>query len=117
MIDKRGLQSVRFAVTAVEADIGSVVANNQRRYIYRVKVQEDSLAPNLVELKKQPPGVPAPAIEVVDQFRCLVGGETFVDPDELKEDALPLYILEAGCQMRAVGTGNASLLLEYEDSE
>ena len=117
MVDKRGLQSKRYAVTAAEANIGTVVASNTRRYIYRVKVQDDSGAPNLVELKKQPPGTPAPAIEVVDQFRLDVASETYVDPDELNEDALPLYILETGCQMRAVGTGVASLLLEYEDSE
>jgi len=121
MIDKRGLQSKHYPVTAVEADLvatgeaaTSVVPANMRRYIYRVKVQDDSAAPNLVELKKQI--LPA-AAEVVDQFRLVLASESYVDPDELKEDALPLYILEAGCHMRAVGTGVASMLLEYEDSE
>ncbi|GAJ19265.1 unnamed protein product [marine sediment metagenome] len=42
MVDKRGLQSERYAVTAVEATIGSVIPVNMRRYIYRVKVQDDS---------------------------------------------------------------------------
>lgn len=113
-MDKRGLQSKRYSVTAAEADKGTVVPSNMRRYIYRVKVQDDSGAANLVEVKKQ---IPPAAAEVVDQFRLVTPNETYVDPDELREDALPLYILEAGCHMRAVGTGNASLLLEYEDSE
>ncbi len=119
MVDKRGLQSERYAVTAAEADIGSDVPVNMRRYIYRVKVQDDSGAPNLVELKSQ---LGIAAAVVVDQFRLAVADETYVDPDELKEDALPLYIIEGstsatvGMSMRAVGTGNASLLLEYEDS-
>lgn len=114
MVRKEGLQSERYSVTAVEADKGTVVPSNMRRYIYRVKVQDDSGAANLVEFKKQL--APAAAI-VVDQFRLVTPNETYVDPDELKEDALPLYIIEGGYTMRAVGTGNASLLLEYEDSE
>jgi len=120
MIDKRGLQSVRFDVTAVEADIGSAIPVNMRRYIYRVKVQDDSGAPNLVELKRLLTGA---AAVVVDQFRLAVADETYVDPEELKEDALPIYIVTGSTSaavvqnLRAVGTGNASLLLEYEDSE
>jgi len=120
MVDKRGLQSFRFAVTAVEADIGSAIPVNMRRYIYRVKVQDDSGAPNLVELKSQLTGA---AAVVVDQFRLAVADETYVDPDELKEDSLPIYIITGSTSalvvqhLRAVGTGNASLLIEYEDSE
>jgi hypothetical protein len=119
MVDKRGLQSERYAVTAVEATIGSVIPVNMRRYIYRVKVQDDSVAANLVELKSMLAGA---AAVVVDQFQLITPSETYVDPDELKEDALPLYIIPgstaaAARTMRAVGTGNASLLLEYEDAE
>ena len=120
MVDKRGLQSVRFPVTGVEADIGSAVPVNMRRYIYRVKVQDDSGAPNLVELKSLLTGA---AAVVVDQYRLAVADETYVDPDALKEDALPIYIVEGSTSaavvrhLRVVGTGNASILLEYEDSE
>ena len=120
MVDKRGLQSNRYAVTAAEADIGTDVPVNMRRYIYRVKVQDDSGAANLVELKSQ---LGAAAAVVVDQFRLVTPDETYVDPDELREDALPLYIIEGstsktvGMSLRAVGTGNASILLEYEDAE
>jgi len=119
MVDKRGLQSERYPVTAVVAIIGSAIPVNMRRYIYRVKVQDDSGAPNLVELQSLlVGGVPV----VVDQYRLAVADETYVDPDELKEDALPIYIIPgsttvAARNLRAVGTGNASILLEYEDSE
>jgi len=120
MVDKRGLQSKRYEVTAGEADIGNDVPVNMRRYIYRVKVQDDSGAANLVELKSQLGDEDA---VVVDQFRLVTPHETYVDPDELREDALPLYIIEGstsatvGMSLRAVGDGDASLLLEYEDSE
>ncbi|MBA7673018.1 hypothetical protein ES703_81206 [subsurface metagenome] len=113
MIDKRGLQSKQYTVPTTEADIGTVVEANMRRYIYRVKVQEDSSNVNRVDLLKQIP--PAEAV-IVDRFR-LTSHETYIDPQQLTEDALPLYILEAGCHMRAVGVGDASILLEYEDSE
>lgn len=114
MVDKRGLQSKRYSVTDEVAVIGTAVPSNMRRYIYRVKVQDDSGAVNTVELQKK---LREEDAVVVDQFRLVTPYETYVDPDELKEDALPLYIIEGGYSMRAVGTGNASLLLEYEDSE
>ena len=97
-MDKRGLQSKQYTVPTSEADIGTVVPANMRRYIYRVKVQEDSGEINRVDLKKQ---IPPADTEIVDQFRFTTGHETYIDPKQLTEDALPLYILEAGCHMRS----------------
>ncbi|MBA7618714.1 hypothetical protein ES703_26045 [subsurface metagenome] len=117
MVDKRGLQSVRYEVPSPdENDIGTVVPANLRRYIYRVKVQEDSGNVNRVDLKKYIPPAEPETAELVDEFR-LTSHETYIDPKQLTEDALPLYILEGGSQMRAVGVADASILLEYEDSE
>ena len=106
-------------VTTAEANFGSTVNPNQRRFIYRVKVVNENPGSNLLTLKKsENGGVSVP----VDYYQTAVQYETQTDPEDLLEDSEPLYIVEGGgsggtSYLRAVtDTGNAYLTIWYIDA-
>jgi hypothetical protein len=86
------LKTVTAAVTAVEATIGTVVPVNMRRFIYRTKFISTFNGGNLLTLGKRENG--AGGTTVIDYIQTAVLNQMETDPDELEEDAEPLYIVE-----------------------
>jgi len=118
MVDKRALNSVVGTVTNAVGGVafGSVVPANMRRYIYKIKTVNLFAGLNLLTFGHQTApaaGVPLDYIGHATQY------EMWNDPDEIREDALPIYILPAGSQAwgLASAAGNIYVYIEYEDSE
>lgn len=118
MADKRGLNSVVGTVTNAVGGVafGSAVPANMRRYIYKIKTANQFAGPNQLQFGHQT----APAAGVIlDYIEHAVQYDMWNDPDELREDALPIYILPAGSRPwgLASAAGNIRVYIEYEDSE
>ena len=79
-------------ITTVDSAIGSNVPPNMRRYIYKIKAINEHAVANLLTLGVRENG--AVATTIIDYIRWATQYEMWNDPDELKEDALPLYIVE-----------------------
>lgn len=117
---KDALRTEVATITTADADVGSAVPQNMRRYIYRVKANNQHNGANLLTLGKRENG--AGATTTIDYLQMTSHYETLTDPDELKEDAAPLYIVEGkgasgNSYLRAVtDNGNAYLTIWYEDA-
>jgi hypothetical protein len=72
--------------------LGTAVPQNMRRYIYRVKFISQFAGPNQFTLGKRENG--AAVTTIVDYLQTVVLDEMVVDPDEVKEDAAPLYTID-----------------------
>jgi len=121
MISRDELLQAVATVTNADADIGTAIPANKRRFIYRIKLVNAFAGPNLLTLGKRENG--AGATTPIDYVQLAVQYDIFRDPEELKEDAAPLYIIEgAGAggasHMRGVmDAGNAYLSYWYVDAE
>lgn len=117
MPDKRALNSAVGALTNVAAGnvIGSVVPANMRRYIYKLKVNNEVVGPNeLVFGHSVDNGV---TLIELDRIPFQVVGGIWNDPDELTDDALPIYIIPAGAQISGLtDNGIVRVYALYEDA-
>jgi hypothetical protein len=121
MAKKNALQTAVFAVNNVDANIGTQIPQNMFRYIYRVKWTNLFNGPNLLTLGKRENG--AGATTVVDTFQAALQYDNDVDPDELREESLPLYAIggtgaTGASFLRAVcsAAGTFALTIWYEDA-
>ncbi len=96
MLNRDELKTVTAAITAADAAIGSVVPQNMRRFIYRVKWVNTVALANLFTLGMRENG--AGATTVLDRAQLVVFGQMETDPDDLEEDALPLFIIDGPAQ-------------------
>ncbi len=119
MINNDELRTYVAAVTAVEANFGSAIPANHNRYIYRVKMQNLQNGNNLLTLGKRENG--AGATTVVDYIQAALQYDFITDPEQLEENAAPLYIIggkgsTGDSYVRAVtDNGNAYLTIWYVD--
>jgi hypothetical protein len=121
------LRTVAVLVTVAEANIGTAIPQNHRRAIYKIKATNLFAGPNLLTLGKRENG--AVGTTNIDFIQAALQYDIWNDPDELKEDSAPLYIVEGPVvtpTLAAVGTsfiravgdaGNFYLVLWYEDTE
>jgi len=107
-MDRSELKTVTAAVTAAEATIGTVVPNNMRRYIYKIKFINTINAANLFTLGKRENG--AGATTTIDQIQTAVQHQMETDPDVLYEDSAPLYIIEGPASSDAITPVGTSLV-------
>jgi hypothetical protein len=121
MAKKNALQTAVFAVNNVDANIGTQIPQNMFRYIYRVKWTNLFAGPNLLTLGKRENG--AGATTVVDTFQAALQYDQDVDPNELREESLPLYTIggtggTGTSFLRAVcsAAGTFALTIWYEDA-
>lgn len=87
------LKSVTAAVGLVEATIGSAVPVDMTRYIYRVRFISTPGAQQLLVGKRENG---AGGTTNIDTIQAAVPLEMITDPDELKSDAAPLYVIKGG---------------------
>lgn len=115
-MDKRGLQTQFGTAAAVGAVLGTQVPDNMRRYIYRIKTNNQVAGANQLYLAyTDDAGVTLYDIDYIDHA---LQHEMVVDPDELTEDSLPIYIIPGGYYLWVVtDNGNCYVQLAYEDSE
>jgi hypothetical protein len=119
-IKRDELKTAVATITPADANVGSAVPANMFRFIYKLKVTNLFAGANLLTLGKRENG--AGATTVIDYVQAATQYETWNDPDELKEDAAPLYIIggkgsTGDSYVRAVtNNGNAYLTLWYVDA-
>lgn len=120
---KRDELRTAVATIGVDANIGSAVPQNMRRFIYKIKAINLLVAgPNLLTIGKRENGAGVTA--TIDYVQFATQYETWVDPDELKEDSAPLYIVEGkgatgDSYLRAAASGGAAsayLTIWYVDA-
>ena len=110
-------QSLRTALivanNAAYQSLGSLIPTNMRRYVYRIKAINQFAGANMLSLARGPAG----AETVIDHLQAATQYETYIDPDEFKESAAPIYIFEAVDQYIRVITdnGNCDVFIEYCD--
>jgi len=120
MLNRDDLKTEVATVTPAEANVGSAVPENMRRFIYAIKAINLHTTSNLLTLGKRENG--AGATTNIDYVQFATQYETWKDPDELKEDSAPLYIVEGkgatgDSYLRAVtDNGNAYLTVWYIDA-
>jgi len=116
MVRKQGLQSVLGTVTAAGVAFGTVVPTNMRRYIYKIKTVNQVAGANQLDFGYTSDG--GATHTTLDYIGHATQYEMWNDPDEPKEDALPIYIVPAGNQFYGAGSaGNVYVYLLYEDAE
>ena len=116
MVSKRALNSVLGVVTNAGVAFGSHVPANMRRYIYKIKTANQFAGANQLQFGHQ---TAAPANVILDWIEHAVQYDMWNDPDDLREDALPIYIVPAGSQFYGIASaaGNIMVYVLYEDSE
>ena len=116
MIDKRGLQTQQATATTGDAVFGTEVESNMRRYIYKIKTANQYAGANQMEVGySDDDGATHTTLDYIEHATQY---EMWNDPDELREDALPIYIIPAENKLfLTTNNGNVEVHLEYEDSE
>ncbi|MBA7499970.1 hypothetical protein ES703_35378 [subsurface metagenome] len=118
---KTWVTPVATPITTGDANVGSAIPQNMRRFIYAIKAINLHTGANLLTLGKRENGE-AVTTTAIDYIQFSTQYETQKDPDELKEDSAPLYIIEGAgtggaSYMRAVvGSGTAYLTIWYIDA-
>jgi len=118
MVDKRALNSELGTITNAGVPFGSTVRADMRRYIYKIKTANQFAGPNQLQFGHHTlPAVPAAGV-TLDYIDHTTHHEMWNDPDELKEDALPIYILPAGTRPwgMASAAGDIYVYILYEDA-
>lgn len=113
MLNRDDLKTTVATIGTSEANIGSAVPANMRRYIYKIKAINIFNGANLLSVGKRENG--AGSTTWLDYVQAAVQYDTWVDPDELKEDSAPLYIVEGkgstGDSYLRAAAGSASFYL------
>ena len=120
MVKREGLQTLTQTITTSEANVGAKVPQNMRRYIYRVKTVNKYNGANELTLGSK---LGAAATATLDKVQHAVQYDTWVDPDDVLEDSLPILILEGSTSaadryLRGVtDNGDCELTILYVDAE
>lgn len=119
-MNRDDLKTTVATITTADANVGSKVPQNMRRFIYAIKAINLFAGANLLTLGKRENG--AGSTTTIDYVQHATQYETQKDPDELKEDSAPLYIVEGGgstgdSYLRAVtDNGNCYFTIWYVDA-
>ena len=112
MVDKRGLQSELGTITAAGLTFGTEVDSNMRRYIYKIKTNNQYDGENKLQFGYDD------VDHVLDYINHETKGEMWNDPDELTENSLPIYIIPGGSTPYGKADQDSIYVyIEYEDSE
>lgn len=108
--------SATAAAGAAALMAGSTVAPaNMRRYIYRIKTVNEFAGANTLTLNR---GSATVVGALIDEIAHATQYEMWTDPDDLKEDSAPLYILEAAEGLwLSTDAGNCQVTIWYLDAE
>jgi len=109
MVRREELTSAYAMCTAAGVDIGSAVPTNYRRYIYSIKTENEFAGANTLQVRRNG--------TVIDRIAHSTQYEMWKDPDEVKEDGLPIYILGPGEQLSGItDNGNCWVRIQYVDA-
>lgn len=92
MLNRDDLKTAVATIVAADGNVGSDIPQNMRRFIYAIKATNIFAGANLLTIGKRENG--AGATTIIDYVQAATQYETWKDPDELKEDSAPLYIIE-----------------------
>ena len=91
---KVSLPTAVVAPPGAEVTVGSVIPQGMRRFIYRVKFINQAVGVNQLAIGKREND--AAGTTWIDFVQAAVPNEMVTDPDELKDDAAPLYVIDGG---------------------
>jgi hypothetical protein len=115
-MDKRALQQQFGTAGIAGAVLGTAVGANMRRYIYRVKTNNQFAGANQLRLAYTNDG--GMTLYNLDYIDHALQHDMWLDPEELHEDSMPIYIVPGGYSLWIVtDNGNCYIQTEYEDSE
>lgn len=110
MLNRDDLKTEVATIGAADANVGSAIPQNMRRFIYAIKAINIFNGANLLTIGKRENG--AGATTIIDYVQAANQYDIWKDPDELKEDSAPLYIVEgagaAGASYLRAEAGGAS---------
>ena len=113
MLNRDDLKTEVATVGAADGNVGSAIPQNMRRFIYAIKATNIFAGANLLTIGKRENA--AGATTIIDYVQAATQYETWKDPDELKEDSAPLYIIEGagatGASYLRAEAGGASFYL------
>lgn len=93
----------------------TVASANMRRYIYRIKTVNEFDGANMLSLNR---GSATVVGALIDKIAHALQYDMWPDPDELKEDSAPLYILEAAEGLwLSTSAGDCQVTIWYVDAE
>lgn len=99
---------------AAEQSVGLTVPINHRRFIYRVRITNQFAGDNVLSLgARENIVLPAGVTRVLDTYDLTVPGDEIRDPDELHEDALPLFIVDGPLLQVAPAAQTSSFLRAF----
>jgi len=114
-MDKRALQPLLVTAGIATGVIGTLVPANMRRYIYRIKTNNQFAGANQLRLGYSPLVV---AITDLDYIDHVLQHDMWLDPEVLLDDAAPIYIVPAGNYIYVItDAGDCYVHFLYEDSE
>jgi len=91
---KQALQTEVVTIAGADTyeDLGPAIPQNMRRVVYQIKIINANIGTNLVTIADRL-GVAAETVK--DYWHLVTAYSTVMHPDELSENAAPLYIFEA----------------------
>lgn len=111
MPKREELLEVTLTVTTAEADLGSAVPQDRRRYIYQVKVINKYNGVNELTLGHR---LGTGTTSEIDKYQCSTQYETQYHPDELRDDSLPIH---AGVPGKLSGTEERQLRVVTDNGD
>lgn len=120
MLNRADIKTAVATIGAADVNVGSAIPANMRRFIYAIKAINIAAVANLLTLGKRENG--AGATTIIDYVQAAIQYDMWKDPDELKEDSAPLYVIEGAgttgaSYMRAeAGVASFYLTIWYIDS-
>ena len=99
------------AGVGAEVTVGSAIPQNHRRFIYRIRFTNLGVGPSILMLGKRENG--AAATTAVDNIQAVILDEMITDPEELREDSAPLYVIDGPPGQAPVAAALQSLVRAY----
>lgn len=122
-MNRNELRQAIVVVTAVDGDIFTQVPPNMKRFIYKMKATNLFAGANILTIGARENTVGVATTRVLDRVHFSLFNDNFNDPDELKEDSAPLYMIDGNTTtgmtsfMRGVcSAGTVDLFIEYIDA-
>lgn len=105
-MNKQALRTATIvANNAAYQSLGTQIPTDMRRYVYRIKVINQFAGLNELTLARGPAAAEVP----IDYIAAATENETYIDPDELKENSAPIYIFETIDEFIRVITDNGPM--------
>ena len=109
MARREGLKAAYATVTTAGVNIGSEVPTDFRRYVYSIKTANLYAGANSLQVRRN--------ATTIDRIKHATRYEMWKEPEDPKEDSLPMYVLTAGEQLSGItDNGDCWVRVLYVDA-